>query len=121
MARTDVTTQQITREGLVPALTSPIADGDVIDTGLVALYATNIGTGALDVTVQSTASQDGLDVVDLVVSVAAGDTVLIGPFPRRTFGQPSGANESGEDDQGRAYVNYQTPADWERAAVAFDV
>lgn len=119
MAREDVTTQKITRDGLVPVPTAPTVDGDVIDTGQVALYATNIGVGALDVTVQSTATQDGLAVVDLVVNVAAGDTVLIGPFPARTFGQPAGANESGGDDQGRAYVDYATPADWERAVVSF--
>lgn len=119
MARVDVATQQITRVGLSPVLSAPISDGDVIDTGQVALYATNTGVGALDVTVQSTATQDGLDVIDLVVNVAPGDTVLIGPFPARTFGQPAGAIESGGDDQGRAYVDYVTPADWSRAVVSF--
>jgi hypothetical protein len=117
MARANVTTQQVTRAGLAPALTEPTADGDVVDTGDVALYVTNGGGVAHTVTVLATAAQDGLDVEDLVVSVAAGATVLIGPLPKRTFGQPAGAVASGGDDQGRAYVDYATPADWDRAVV----
>lgn len=119
MARVDVTTQQISRAGLVPATAAVTVDGDVVDTGEVALYVSNVGASSRNVTVQTTASQDGLDVEDLVVAVAAGDTALIGPLPKRTFGQPAGANESGGDDEGRAYVDYDTPADWESAAVSF--
>lgn len=120
MARVSQTTQQITRDGLVPTLTVPTADGDVIDSGQVALYVVNGSASSVDVTAQATATQDGLALEDLVVAVAAGDTALIGPFPMRTFGQPAGANESGSDDQGRVYVDY-APLDpaLEAAVVAF--
>lgn len=106
MARVSVSTQQISRAGLVPILTVPTVDGDAIDTGEVALYVVNGSAASVDVTVQATSSQDGLDVEDLVTAVAAGDSALIGPFPKRTFGQPEGAIETGGDDEGRAYVDY---------------
>lgn len=118
MARVDVTTQQVTRDGLVPVLTEPTADGDAVDCGQVALYVTNGSVSSINVTVAATAAQDGLDVEDLVVAVAAGATALIGPLPARTFGQPAGAVESGGDDQGRAYVDYSAQTDVDRAVVA---
>jgi hypothetical protein len=117
MARVNVTTQLVTRAGLTPVLTEPTADGDVIDTGRVALYVVN-GSGApINVTVTSTASQDGLAVEDLVVAVAAAVTKLIGPLPPRTFAQPAGAVESGGDDAGRVYVDYSAQTDVDRAVV----
>lgn len=118
MARVDVTTQQVTRDGLVPVVTEVTADGDVIDVGRTVLYLVNGSGSPVNVTVLSTASQDGLDVEDLVVAVAAGTTALIGPFPKRTFGQPAGAVESGGDDQGRVYVDYSAQLDIDRAVVA---
>lgn len=113
MAREDVTTQPITRAGLAPEQTAPTVDGDVIDVGRTALYVTNVGASAHDVTVRTPPTQDGLALAELVVSVAAGATVLIGPFPARTFGQPVGSV-----DAGRAYVDYETPADCARAVVS---
>lgn len=112
MARTSVTTQQVTRSGLVPTLTEPTVDGDVIDCGNVALMVDNASGSPVTVTVQATASQDGLDVADLVVSVEAGTTALIGPLPARTFGRPVGSA-----DAGRAYVDYSAQADVTRAVI----
>lgn len=106
MARVDVTTEEITRAGLVPTLTAPTVDGDVVDAGRVALMVTNNGAAAHTVTVQSPVTVDGLDVEELTVSVAVGDTVLIGPWPRRTFGRPAGTA-----DEGRVYVDYDTGSD----------
>ncbi|EHR62632.1 hypothetical protein [Saccharomonospora cyanea] len=116
MARVDLTTQQVAREGLVPALTAPTVDGDVIDAGRVALMVTNNGAAAHTVTVQSPVTVDGLAVEELAVSVAAGDTTLIGPFPARTFGQPVGSA-----DAGRVYVDYDTGSDVDlmRGVVSF--
>lgn len=116
MARVSLTAQQITRDGLVPALTAPTVDGDVVDSGLVALMVTNNGAAAHTVTVQSPVTIDGLAVEELTVSVAAGSTVLVGPFPRRTFGQPVGSA-----DEGRVYVDYDTgsDADLVRGVVSF--
>lgn len=117
MARVDVTPQTITRDGLVPALTAPTVDGDAIPTGRVFVMAENVGASVESVTVRTPITVDGLDVEELIVSVAVGDTTFIGPFPIRTFGQPSGAVETGGDDQGKAYVDYSTPANFSRAAL----
>jgi len=114
MARSSQTTQRITRDGLEPVLTTPTVDGDVVDCGAVALYVVNGSTASIDVTVEATASQDGLDLKDLVVSVPAGATRLIGPLPARTFGQPTGSA-----DAGRAYVTYSAVADVTRAVISF--
>jgi hypothetical protein len=119
MARQSQTTQQITRDGLVPALIAVTADGDVIDAGQVALMVTNGGASPINVTVAATASQDGLDVEDLVVSVDDGDTALIGPFPVRTFGQPAGADESEGNDAGRVYVDYSATTSVTAGVVRF--
>lgn len=114
MARLDVTTQQITRGGLTPAMTQPNVDGDVVDCGGTFLYVDNASAGSIDVTVQSPVTVSGLDVEDLVVAVAAGAVKLIGPFPPSVFGRPSG-----DVDAGRAYVNYSSQASVTRAVVSF--
>lgn len=119
MARTVLAAGKITRDGLVVALTAtPNVDGDAIPAGSVALYVRNTGGASVTVTVQATAEQDGLNLEDLVVPVAAGARVLLGPFPGQTFAQPAGAVESGGDDKGKVYVNYSTPASIERQVVA---
>lgn len=112
MARSDVTTQPIVLTGLEPSLTAVTADGDVIDCGSVALWVDNGSESDVDVTVQTTATVDGLDVEDLVVTVTAGEQRLIGPFPVRTFGRTSG------DDKGRAYVDYESITTVTRSVVA---
>lgn len=116
MARVSVITQQVSRDGLAPALTAPTVDGDVIDAGRVALMVRNDGPSAHTVTVVSPVTVDGLAVEDLTVSVAAGETRLIGPFPVGTFGQPNGA-----PDAGRVYVNYDAGSDVDvaRGVVSF--
>ena len=118
MARASQATQQPVDYKLTPVLTEPTVDGDVIDAGAVKLMVTNGSLASVNVTVQATAAVRGLDVEDLVVPVAAGQTALIGPFPKTVFGQPSGAVESGSDDQGRVYVNYSAQADVDRAVIA---
>ncbi|MEV7263972.1 hypothetical protein AB0N38_10515 [Micromonospora aurantiaca] len=113
MARASQATQQITRDGLAPALTEPTVDGDVVDCGRVVLMVVNGSAGPVTVTVESTAAQDGLDVEDLAVPVPVGATVLIGPLPGRTFGRPAGA-----PDAGRAYVSYSAVVGVDRAVLA---
>jgi len=103
MARTSVATQQIVKTGLAPALTAPIIDGDIIDTGRVFLRVDNGGGAAITVTVQTPVQVDGLDLADLTVSVPASGTRLIGPLSASTFGRPSGGADSG-----RAYVDYSS-------------
>ena len=113
MPRTSVTTQQVTRAGLNPSLPAPTASGDVVDCGQLALWVINGSGASITVTVQATAQVDGLDVADLVVPVLAAGQRLIGPFPARTFGQPSGSA-----DAGRAYVDYSAVASITRGVIS---
>ncbi len=111
MARASQTTQAAVGYKLAPTLTQPSADGDIVDTGKVAVFVTNGSGGSINVTVQATATVEGLDVADLVVAVAAGQTALIGPLPKTVFGQTAGA------DKGRAYVDYSSQTSVTRAVI----
>jgi hypothetical protein len=84
-------TQSITRAGLTPALTAAAGGGDKLtpdkDTMLMVL---NGGGSAVTVTVVTPGTnQIGLNIDDVVVSVAAGATKLIGPFPAQFFANPA--------------------------------
>lgn len=111
MARASQTTQEPVGYKLAPTLTQPTVDGDIVDTGDVRVFVTNGSGGSINVTVQATATVEGLDVGDLVVPVAAGQTALIGPLPKTAFGQVAGA------DKGRAYVDYSSQTSVTRAVV----
>jgi hypothetical protein len=113
MARVSVATQKIVNTGLAPAMTAPTVDGDVIDSGAVAVMVTNASGGSINVTAQTPATQAGLAVAESITAVAAGATKLIGPFPKGTFGRTSGA------DQGRVYIDYSSQASVTRAVVGF--
>jgi hypothetical protein len=113
MARVNVTTQKVTRAGLVPATTAVTVDGDVIDAGAVALWVNNASASPVTVTVQTPLTVDGLNLEELAVAVAAGTTKLIGPFPGRTFARPAGATDSG-----RIYVDYSAQTNINRAVIA---
>jgi len=113
MARASVTTQRIVATGLAPTMTQPTADGDVIDSGAVAVMVTNGSASSINVTAQTPATQAGLAVSEQIVAVAAGATKLIGPFPKSTYGQASGA------DEGRVYVDYSAQTSVTRAVVGF--
>jgi hypothetical protein len=112
MAREVVPTQRVIPAGLEPELTAPTADGDIVDAGAVALWVVNGSGGAVTVTVDATAAQDGLAVADRVVSVPAGEQRLIGPLPARTFGRPQG-----DVDAGKVHVNFSAVADVTRAVI----
>ncbi|MCF7548901.1 hypothetical protein [Pseudonocardia sp. WMMC193] len=90
MARTSVTTQVVTRAGLAPSFTAPVADGDIIDPGRVVLHVKTAGS-PVTVTVVTPSTQSGLAVEDLTVTVPASSEREIGPFPKSTFAQPSDA------------------------------
>lgn len=113
MARVSVATQKIVGTGLVPNLTAPTAEGDVIDSGAVAVMVKNASGGSINVTAQTPATQAGLAVAENIVPVAAGATELIGPFPKGTYGRTSGA------DEGRVYIDYSSQASITRAVVGF--
>jgi len=97
MARDSVTTQKITRTGVIPALTAISANNDVIDAGAVILEVSNGGGSSINVT---------------VVAVAAGATKRIGPFPPATFARTVAP------DIGRVYVDYSATTSVTRAVVS---
>lgn len=113
MARTSVTSQAVVRTGLNPTLTAPTVDGDIVDTGNVALWVDNASGGAVTVTVQTPVTQDGLDLSELAVSVPAGAFRLIGPLPARTFAQPGDAAVGA----GRVLVDYSAITSVTRAVI----
>jgi hypothetical protein len=113
MARVSTTTQRIVATGLAPVMTAPTVDGDVVDSGAVAVLVTNASGGSINVTAQTPATQSGLAVAEQIVAVAAGTTKLIGPFPAGTYARTSGA------DAGRVYVDYSSQASVTRAVVGF--
>jgi hypothetical protein len=112
MARDSVTTQKITRAGLIPAFTAASVNNDVIDAGAVTLEVTNGSGSSINVTVNSPLTVDGLTVGPLVVAVAAGASKRIGPFPPATFARTVAP------DVGRVYVDYSAFASVTRAVVS---
>jgi hypothetical protein len=104
-------TQARVQYELEPTLTAPTVDGDSFDAGNTRLLVQNIGASAVTVTVVTGGVAGGLDIEDLVVSVAADGVALIGPFPKTLFAQPSGT------DAGRVLATYSTPANVLRAVI----
>jgi len=101
MARTAIVPQDIVATGLAPTFEAANADGEKFEgTGKEYLEVINGGGSACVVTVPTPYSQDGNSLEDLVVSVGAGLTRKIGPFPARSYNVQSGA------DIGQVYVNF---------------
>jgi hypothetical protein len=117
MARVSVTTQRITRAGLDPDLTQPTVDGDIIDTGNVALWVDNASGGSINVTVQTPGTDPATDVArpELIRAVPAGEFRLIGPFPVSLFAQPADAAVGPL----RVLVDYSAQASVTRGVVSF--
>lgn len=95
MARTELTVQTIDRDGLVVAQTAGDAANDHSFENLnedVFLEVDNQGSGAVQVTVDVPLSVDGLAVPDLVISVAAGDRVMIKKFAKSVYNQEDAGN-----------------------------
>lgn len=101
MARTAIVPQDIVAAGLEPVYEAANADGEQFE-GTSKEYAEiiNAGGGACEVTVPTPASQDGQSLEDLVVSVPAGETRKIGPFPARSYNVQTGA------DAGQVYLDF---------------
>lgn len=85
MARTDLTVQTLTRDGIDPAYTDAIADGHRFDNRHVFAHVKNTDTSSHTVTFVTSRQIAGLDVADLAVSVPAGGEQMVGPFPATVF------------------------------------
>lgn len=101
MPRDLIPTNRITRRGLSAGATLGSANGGQFQNlGRTVLRVTNTSDAAVTLTVPTIWSVGPLAVEDLVVSVPAGATRLIGPFPQWLFNQ-RGANAS------YVYIDYE--------------
>lgn len=104
MPRTALASQTADSDGVTVAFTAANVDGHSISPASV-LLVDNGSAGAITVTVQTPATQDGLDVAEQTVSVPAGAVSAIGGLSPRTFARPSGAT-----DAGQVYVDFSAVA-----------
>ncbi len=103
MARTSLTAQSIARAGIIhtfAAVDQPNGNQFLNVDERAFLYVKNGGGGAVNVTVPTPVTVDGLAVADLVVNIGAGVNKLIGPFPRQYYNQTDGM----------VYIDYDTGA-----------
>lgn len=76
-----LTPQSILRTGLIPAFVAAAGGGDsFVNTNREFILIKNGGGGSIDVTLDLTATVDGISVTDPVVAIAAGAEKMIGPF-----------------------------------------
>lgn len=94
MARGTITPQDVSSDGVIIAGTGVSeTTGDAVNghaftnDGRVYLQARNSGASSYDVTIATPGTVDGNAVADKVVSVAAGVTKVIGPFPMSAYNQ----------------------------------
>lgn len=104
MARLDLTIRQLSKSGPVDIVAleqTPNATDSAMfaNDGNTFLYARNTGSGAHVLTFPTPVTVNGLDVADHTVTIAAGKTAILGPFPTNIFNQQSGP------DVGKVYVN----------------
>lgn len=102
MARTALASQTADADGLTIAFTAANVDGHSVEGGGdVILLVNNGSAGSINVTVQTPAQQDGLDIADQVVAVGAGAIGAIAGLASRTYDRASGAT-----DAGKVYVDF---------------
>lgn len=103
MARIEIPYADISRNGILPAtqVNADVSENHYIGTndGRLFIEAYNNDVVSRDVTIVTSAQVDGLDVIDLIVSVGVGETKYIGPFPTGTFSQ------TGSTNYGQVYID----------------
>jgi hypothetical protein len=93
MPRVDVPVQVAVRTGLALGSAGSETNGDATNhhsfsnTGREVILARNSGASTRNVTLEVVADVDGGTVTNPVVSIAAGVTKAIGPFPRAKYEQ----------------------------------
>lgn len=91
MARINLAVSTITHSGLVNALAAANADGYYMTNDgdkRTFLEVANGGGSPITLTIQSTATRDGLAVADKTVEIAAGQRVNVGPFKPSLYNRP---------------------------------
>lgn len=94
MARTALTVQEITRNGLSPAYTAANGDGHSValdGQNRTMIHVVNGDASPNVVTLQTSATVDGEAVADKTVNVPAGEERMIGPFPNQFYRQSDGS------------------------------
>lgn len=94
MPRVEIPVTEIDRDGVAqPALTNGDATNDHYVTGgadgrtLLEIVSTDAGAQTVEVIPNPALTADGLTVSNLSIAVAAGATILAGPFRTNTFKQ----------------------------------
>lgn len=91
MAREALTVQEISLIGLTPSYTAAVGDGHkFVNNGDVLIHVKNGDASSMDVTIQTPAKVQGVDVAEISVTVGASDEEMIGPFPPALFNNSDG-------------------------------
>lgn len=103
MAYTDLTTQVISKAGIVPSYAAADSgDGDMFrNTGKEFIHVINAGGSPCLVTMVTPAQIQGLDIEDKVVTVAASTDQMLGTFEPSLYNQAAG-----QTDAGKTYIEY---------------
>lgn len=88
------------REANELTMVAAAAGGDeFVNDGKKLLVVKNADVDALTVTITTQMTVDGEDVADKTVSVPAGETHLVGPFPPNVYNDGDGKVQIGYDDE----------------------
>ncbi|MCA9940552.1 MAG: hypothetical protein KC418_18065 [Anaerolineales bacterium] len=92
MARTALSTTQVSRTGVAMSPSAANVDGHSLayQENLL-LYVANGGGSPITVTIQTPGTVDGLAVADRTVTIPAGSNRWIGPFPKEQYRQSDGS------------------------------
>lgn len=112
MARTELTAQTITTAGITPSPVVGTADGHWFDNpassarnGTRFVRVSNTGGVSRNITFQTGATVEGINIEEVIVAIPAGAVRLIGPFSPRVFNRPAGGT-----DPDTVYVDYDAAA-----------
>lgn len=99
MARTELSLQTTSRDGLNPSYSAgDAANGHSFDNASekVILHVKNGGASPVVVTVLTGATIDGISLADKTINVPVGEERVIGPFPDNLYSQEDTDNEIDE-------------------------
>lgn len=98
MARTELSLQRVSPDGLEATYDAAIADGHSFEWGeRHFLHVKNGDTASKDITIQTPQTIGGLELADKTVTVSASGEAFIGPFLGR---------ETYEQSDGQVYFDY---------------
>ena len=85
-----LTVQTVTRAGIAPTNNAVSASDKFLNNGRTLVHVVNGGGTSLTVTIVTPAQVDGLAVADRTVTIAAGQSRFIGPFPKNVYNDNDG-------------------------------